>query len=257
MNGDDLLNELAKRKREDGASAADDARWEKLSRGELSPAEDAELRAQAAKDPEAALLYEAYRPLSTAVKEAIVARIVSPPATKVVPLRPWRRVAVIALPLAAAAAFLVWTNRPRSEPIASLDTGVPTYALEAAGGDRTQRSAHEPATGPIVLQRDSTLDLVLRPSTPSSTPVTVRAFLVQGNDAHAWTPPMQRSADGAVRVVGAAAALGVGAGTWDVVFALGSAGAVPTDPHVISTALGAPANGRSWQLLAARVTVAN
>ena len=66
---------------------------------------------------------------------------------------------------------------------------------------------------------------------------------------------MQRSADGAVRVVGAVAALGIGAGTWDVVFALGSAGVVPTDPRVIVSALGSPANSRSWQLLSARVTV--
>ena len=166
MNGDDLLNELVKRKREDDSSAADDPRWEKLSRGELTAAEDAELRAQAVKDPEVALLYDAYRPLSTAAKAAIVARIASPSAAKLVPLRPRRLIAVIALPLAAAAAFLVWTTRPQSEPVASLDTHFPTYALEAAGGDRAQRSAHEPATGPIVLQRDSMLESRAPPLDP-------------------------------------------------------------------------------------------
>ena len=108
-----------------------------------------------------------------------------------------------------------------------------------------------------MLQRDSMLDLVLRPSIRSTTPVTVRAFLVQAGqgDARAWSPPLQRSADGAVRVAGTAGALGIGAGSWEVVFAIGSADAVPDDPRVVAAALGAPSGGRSWQLLSARVTV--
>lgn len=253
MNSDDLLNELAKRKREEDSSA-DNPRWEKLARGDLSPAEEAELRTLAAKNPEVALLYEAYRPLSAEAKEKIVARIANPAGAKLIPLRPWRRIAVIALPLAAAAAFVVWTSRPASTPVASLDVRVPTYALEVSGGDWAQRST-QAATGPITLQRDSRLELVLRPATPSSTPVTVRGFLVQGNDVRTWAPSMQRSADGPVRVVGTADTLGLGVGTWDVVFAIGSAEAVPTNPHVVATALGSPSNGRSWQLLRTRVTV--
>jgi hypothetical protein len=264
MNGDDLLTELAKQRREDDSSA--DPRWERLARGELSPAEDAELRAQAERDPEVALLYEAYRPLSADVKAKIVAHITSPATSQVtteakqskgnvVSLRTWRRVAVIALPLAAAAAFLVWTNRPQPDVTASLDARYPTYALEASGGDRAQRSTHDTPAGPITLQRGSTLDLVLRPSTPSGAPVTVRAFLVQGADARAWTPPMQRSPDGAVRIAGSVGDLGIAAGTWDVVLAVGGADAVPTDPHVIATALGSPRTRLAWQLLTTRVTV--
>jgi hypothetical protein len=250
MNGDDLLTQLAKAKREEDASA-DDPRWEKLARGELSAAEDAELRARAETEPEVALLYEAYRPLSAQVKERIAARIASAPKSSVVVLRPWRRIAVIVLPLAAAAAFVVAARRPQPE----LDARSPSYTLEASRGDRAQRSAHETAPGPIALQRDSTLELVLRPSTPSSVPVTVRAFLVQGEDARAWSPPIQRSADGAARIAGKASELGLQSGTWDLAFALGNADAVPSDPSAIARALRAPSSAHRWQLLTTRVTV--
>jgi hypothetical protein len=257
MSPDDLLGDLARAEREEQASA--DPRWEKLARGELSPSEVAKIRAEAEQDPEVALLFEAYRPLSDATKAQIAERVlprgVKSSATGARVL-PWRRAAWVALPLAAAAGLAVWIGRSSPEPVAMTTAGAPDYVLSVTGGDRAQRSNAPRGAGLVELQGDSKLELVVRPSAPVSGPVTVRAFLVQGGVARAWAPRMDHSSDGVVRVTGTAAELLGGApGTWDVAFAVGPADSVPADPAVIAAALGADAASRPYQLLVTRVRV--
>ena len=108
---------------------------ERLARGELSAGEDEALRARAAADPEAATLYEAYRPLSGEVTARLVERateaLAAPEKIGRGRVLPWRRVALaVAGPLAAAAALALVLHRP-VEPAAS---PLPAYALAVTGG---------------------------------------------------------------------------------------------------------------------------
>jgi hypothetical protein len=255
MNSDDLLGALGRVAREE--AEAEDPRWERLARGELTAAEEAELRKQAETDPEIAMRYEAYRPLDREARERIVARLSGAGGGgRVVPIRAWRRIAAVALPLAAAAAVVIWVERRGTEPptLASNDV-VPAYSLAATGGDRPARSGDTPAAGgPLDLHRESRLEIVLRPATAAPDGVAVRTFLVKDGAARPWSPAVQRSGDGALRVAGAAGALlGVPAGTWDLAFAVGREATLPSDPGAVAAAVANPGAPRAWQLLVQRV----
>jgi hypothetical protein len=163
----------------------------------------------------------------------------------------------VALPLAAAAAVAIGVGRRGGEqaPIASLDAPLPGYSLVVRGGDRSSRSADAPpASGPVEVHRDSHLELVLRPATSVTAGIGVRAFLVQDGVARTWNAPLQRSAGGAVRVAGAAGQLlDVPAGTWDLAFAVGREGSLPSDPGAVARAVADRAAPHPWQLLVQRV----
>jgi len=253
VEGDDLLQDLGRHVRSEANPApADDPVWERLARGELSPSEDARLRERAAGDPELAALYEAYRPLDGAARQQIAARVEAG-------LRPsrgavWRRAALIAAPLAAAAAVLLVVSVRMRQPAQPLAL-IPQYALALSGGDRATRSGTPDDSGPVELHRGSHLEIVLRPATAVSHPVTVRAFLLQGADARPWDVAMERSADGAVRIAGQADALlaGVPAGSWDLVFTVGPEGTAAPDPGDVTRATHGYGPAHAWQLLATRV----
>jgi hypothetical protein len=253
VEGDDLLQHLGRHVRSEASpDPADDPVWERLARGELSPSEDALLRERAAGDPQVAALYEAYCPLDGAVRKRIAARVEAG-------LRPsrgpvWRRVALIAAPLAAAAAVLLVVSvrmRQPAEPLAL----IPQYALALSGGDRATRSGAPDDSGPVELHRGSNLEIVLRPSTAVSHPVMVRAFLLQGAEARPWDVPMDRSADGAVRIAGQAGALLAGAapGSWDLVFTVGPEGSATPDAADVARAAHGDGGAHAWQLLVTRV----
>ncbi len=253
MEGDDLLQQLGHHVRSERDPApADDPVWERLARGELLPSEDALLRERAAADPEIARLYEAFRPLDDSARRRIAARVVAG-------LRPprviaWRRAALLAGPLAAAAAVVLVVSvrlRQPAQPLAP----VPEYSLALSGGDRPTRSATPGPIGPVELHRSSSLEIVLRPATAVSGPVAVRAFLMQGPDARRWDVAMDRSADGAVRIAGEAGALlaGVPAGSWDLVFTVGPEGSAAPDPGDVARALHGEGGAHPWQLLDARI----
>jgi hypothetical protein len=251
MEADDLLGQLGRHVREEDAGATDaDPIWERLARGELSEAEDAQLRARAGADPEVAALYEAYRPLATELKERLVQQATSE-LSRPAPARvlPWRRVAfAVAAPLAAAAAAaLVLALRRPVEPVTA---PLPAYALAFTGGDRATRSGEVHDDGPIELQPGSRMEIVLRPSTAVAGAVVVKAFLVQGGEAHAWAVPMDRSSDGAVRISGEAGPLlGVPAGSWDLAFVVGRDGALIVDAAEVARAARGEAGAHPWQLL--------
>jgi hypothetical protein len=263
MKPDDVLRELGQIARDERVDGERDPRWQRLASGELSAEEDAALRRAAEADPELAELYEAYRPLGADVKATIAARVTPLVAradvarTGVVRRGPWRVAALVAIPLAAAAAVAIWlsTSRRDDAKVAVVESPAPDYALTVTGGDRVLRgsSALSP-DAPAELRADSRLEIVLRPSGAVTSPPIVRAFLVQNGESRAWDPPMQRSADGAARVAGAAGdLLGGGAGTFDLVFAIGRADDVPADPKTIARALEDRGASRRWQLLVARV----
>jgi hypothetical protein len=259
VEADDLLQQLGRHVRGDAeppsaGHPSDDAAWEKLARGELAPDEQARLRERAASDPETARLWEAFRPLDEAVKERIAARVEMVRRGRVVV---WRRAALIAAPLAAAALVALALRLPRSawsDPLAM----VPEYSLDVAGGDQGTRSA-APArnpSAPIELHAGSSLEIVLRPATAVQHPVVVRAFLVQGASARPWDVPMERSPDGAVRIAGEAGTLlRVPPGSWDLVFTVSPEGAAPPDPDAVARAAHGERGTPPWRLLNTPVRV--
>src|SRR5690349_16027096 len=91
MSEDELLHTL-------GNLARFDERWDRLAAGTLTSAEEAELRALAADDPEAREAFEAFRPLGTEFLATVQAAIEKP-------------VAVAANPAAPAAKVLAFERR--------------------------------------------------------------------------------------------------------------------------------------------------
>lgn len=255
MTGDDdLLRLMGKHARAASPAAQDDDPiWEKLARGELTPAEDAALRNRAAGDPQIATRYEAYRPLQPALKARIAARAAEAMAPQPRVLL-FRRVATVAAPLAAAAVLVLVLARPwgthRAAPL-------PTYAFELSGGDAVTRSGTPGATTPRTpeLRRSSHVEIVLRPATAVSVPVVVRAFLVRGEEVHAIDLPVERASDGAVRVQGDAGTLfgDVAPGTWDLALTVAPEGTSPPAAADVLRVLRGSAAPQDWQLVDRRI----
>jgi hypothetical protein len=101
----------------------------------------------------------------------------------------------------------------------------------------------------------SLLDLVLRPELAVKEPVEVRAFLLRQGEARAWTPPMERSDDGAVRIRGPVEALlSVPPGEWTLAIAVGRPGTLPVDPGELRSWVeeGRTPEAGPWRLLTRR-----
>jgi ferric-dicitrate binding protein FerR (iron transport regulator) len=256
---DKLLLELGRVARERQQAEAHDERWESLTQGTLSEADRKELERLAQEDPAAGEAYEAFKPLDSAARDRITARLerelsaeapkeALPPA-QVVPLAPRRRLRMavpgVAALAAAAAVFLLVS--PRGGP------PLPGYTLSLSSEQEVRSGAPEaevPRLGP-----GSLIDLILRPEQAVAEPVEVRAFLLRPGEARAWTPPMERSAEGAVRIHGSVESLlSIPPGEWTLAIAVGRPGTLPTDPGELRPLVEegrAPAAG-SWRLLTRR-----
>lgn len=232
---DKLLLELGRVARERRQAEGHDERWESLTAGTLSEADRKELERLAQEDSAAGEAYEAFRPLDAAARERMTARLEqelaaapvkedSPPA-RVLPLAPRRRLRTVVPTLAAmaaAAAVLLMVSTRKGPPL-------PGYTLSFSSEQAVRGGAPEqevPRLGP-----GSLLELLLRPEQAVKEPVEVRAFLLRQGEARAWTPPMERSADGAVRIRGPVEALlSVPPGEWTLVITVGRPGTLPEDP---------------------------
>jgi hypothetical protein len=125
--------------------------------------------------------------------------------------------------LVAAAAMALLLLRP------SPPRELPTYEVAILAGDQDRRGeAPRPAGGVLVLRPDSRFELVLRPDAKLDAPVGVRAFLLRGAEAHEWTPPLDVSPAGTVRIRGRAGALlGEQRGRLRILLAVGRRDALP------------------------------
>ncbi len=249
------LEQVAQRVREQNAAdALEDPIWQRLSRGELDADEDAALRARAAADPAMAERYEAFRPLGPDLQQRLVAQASLELASKT-PARGavLRRVSFGAAVALAAAASLLLVLRRSASP-ADTDP-LPVYALSLTGGERSTRSDTAPPPAvPIELHGGSQLEIVLRPATAVTGPVSVEAFTVRDGQARPWTVPMSRSADGAVRISGdARALLGPATGEVGLAFVVERAGAPPVDPADVVRAAGGGLGVRGRQVIERRV----
>jgi len=206
MNDELWLRELAQVNGEMEAEERDrlDDRWDRLSRGELSPEEESELRALAGTSEEAREAWEAFRPLGADFQARVVQSIQSeitaakPPA-KLLPFQ--RRSSLIArwtaaAALAAAALFL-FLRSPASLPT------LPAYTATLSRGDQTFRGGTGPSTGLSVFSPGSVLTLDASPEQPVTGPVEARAFLARGGEIGPWEPePPLEIANGVVRLRG-------------------------------------------------------
>ncbi len=191
---DELLSELGRRERE---AQKIPEKWRALAEGRASNAEVEGLRAAAANDPKAALLWERFRPLDASTDAAITALLLSKVKKK--DSRPRRILAVLAL--AAAIAFAV-VMYPR-------DSSIPAYRLEANAGDSDTRGST--AAGSIlsvpVYRQGSALTLVLRPGSAVDKDVVVETYYEHGGLEERWNVPLTIAESGAIRVDGRVAEL--------------------------------------------------
>jgi len=174
-------------------------------------------------------------PLDAAADERIAKAIVGKPQLRAIEGGQPKNV-IVPFAFAAAAAialFFLWP-RERSE--------LPLYAFELSGNVAEVR-----ADGPKVveqratLHRDATLQIVLRPASPVAAKINAAAVLVRDGRAQPWSPPIEISSDGAVRIVGPVRTLLPDTNApWEIIVAIGPT--VPTD--VAAAAANPPAGVR-------------
>lgn len=247
MSNDDLwLRELAQVNREQQADEEGrlDERWDRLSRGELSPEEDAELRALAEASEEARAAYEAFRPLGPAFHAGVVQAVreqgFSPPA-KLLSFR--RRLAgwsaVAALATAASVVLLL-------RPLAPL----PDYSLEVSGGVRASRDLAE---APVLAPGDR-FQVIVRPATEVSRGSKLAALCILARDRELRPLEVRNQIDptGAVKMEGS---LGrdLPPGPWTLWAVVGRPGKLP-DPAALQ-GLSAETRERNWVAVGTKVLV--
>ncbi|HSG40919.1 MAG TPA: hypothetical protein VLE27_14870 [Thermoanaerobaculia bacterium] len=183
MSVDPWIRELADVNREKQAEEHSrlDGRWDRLSGGDLSPEEEAELLALAESSGEGRAAYEAFRPLGpefhAQVAKTLRDRGLVPEAStakrKLLPFR--KRTARFAGwgSLAAVAAILLVTVLRPPAPL-------PSYTASLEGGLRTSRGSESGTVGPFVEGSLLTFDAV--PDQAVTGPVEARGFAACGKE---------------------------------------------------------------------------
>ncbi len=193
----DVAREQHELEREDPKLAA----WQK---GELSPEEAASLDL----DPLDRALFQ---PVSAAKKAELAQKVIAPQ-NKVVRLIRWPWITALAASIMFAAIFL---RSPDHETL-------PPYTLSISSGAMDSRS--EQITALPVFERDTTLQLILRPDRATTSAPGHRAFLVRGDRWMPWAPPASIDPSGAILVEGQTSELlAVEPGEWTIVFVLAPA----------------------------------
>ena len=247
MTEDEILRAAGEIER--GRDILADPRWQALVEGTLGAADRAELEALASRSKEGRLALEAYRPLDATDQAELVDRLLVASPARVIPLRP-RRKALATLftigSLAAAAALFVML--PRRDPGV-----IPEYEV-AMAGEQTRRGPAAPDGAVRVFGAGSDVELVLRPAVAAKGPLAARGFLSRDGRVQAWAPPIEVSADGAVRIAGTYETVfrGIAPGAVDLVLVVGRPGLIPPDATLIEVTqrgLSSDPHERSWQLV--------
>jgi hypothetical protein len=240
MKDEALLCQVAEAMREH--DFLDDPRWARLSAGELSDSELAQLRRDMAAlaDVPPEKVQAAFEMLTQPAPEfqgRIESRFL-----RAGPARPTRLAQlfrlgpIVGLAAATAVALIVvlWPTASRSD--------LPAYELSFDAGDRQIRSAAPgPDAGPAVLGRGSLLNLRLRPTTRPGDPSSIGlvAFVCGDTDSRRLELPHRISESGVLVVEGVVAELlPVAAGAYRlllVVVRKDMAGRIPEAPEAILT----------------------
>jgi hypothetical protein len=203
---------------------------ERLARGEKVREEEL-----AGIDPDVIAMF---RPLSNEAESRIAERI-APKKTNV------RRVdfrKYVPL-LAAAAAVLLFFVWPRHR-----DGELPGYTFELSGNVAEVRSGDPTVVeARAKVHENATLEIVLRPKEKVTGPIAVHCTLVRDGKPRAWTPPMQISSEGSVRISGPVKELFPDvAAPWEILVAIGPESALPPAGTLFTT-------GSGYRLMRGRV----
>ncbi len=201
---DDPVSALARLARE--RPPEPDPAWDALTRGELDPTAQTELRAR----PEAAALGPLFEPLGEPFADALAARVSAAsgrtadpsetpdasPVAEVIPFVPRSRARwAVGVGLALAAAVGVALLVPGGESGA-----LPAYTIEVSGGDQGMRGT--PELGVPHVSVGSRLALLARPAVSVDGPVVAEAVIRPdvGGAAIPWPGTVEVSPGGAVRL---------------------------------------------------------
>jgi hypothetical protein len=264
MNDDAWSHELARMAREEQEAerARLDDRWDRLSAGDLTAEEEAELRALAAESEEGRAAYEAFRPLGPDFQARVVqalqaqkaAETPAPPAAvgEEPPAGPTRKILSFprgrarrisgwsAVAAAAAAVLVVVLHRPPPP--------LPGYRVELVGGYPAQRGPAAPP--PAVFALGSPFELTLRPDTAVVGKVAVLGCLEGGGTSRPWKAPLTITDERLVKVAGTVGPeVALAPGDWTLRFAVGRPGDLPDGPSACAEIARGPRRGRDWVVL--------
>jgi hypothetical protein len=261
MNDDDdiWLRELARvaQEEEDAGQARLDERWDRLSAGELSPEEEAELRALAAASAEGREAYEAFRPLGPEFQAGVVRALQAqsaPPEPVILkePGKPARvlpfrgraaRLGAWVAAAAAVAASLFLLRAPATLP------PLPAYGPpELSGGVQEMRGEEN---GPRTFSAGDPFEVILRPETAVSGDVAVQFFLAQGAELRPWPAPIAAiSPDGVVSFAGTLGReVRIPPGDWTLRAVVGRPGKLPGAAELRAHLARGGARAPDWVIL--------
>jgi hypothetical protein len=245
MSDDDRwLRELAQVNREEDTEDRSrlDERWDRLSGGELSPEEEAEMRALAETSEEAREAYEAFRPLGPDFQASVV-QAIQEQARPSVPAKlltfPSRtHIAGWSTAMAAAAALLVVFARPPAP--------LPNYQMEISGVSPLRGEENGTAEVPIFVP-GGLCKLGLRPETAASPRIgelEARCFLARDQELRTLEVRSQFDPGGAVKMEGTLPS-DLQPGGWTLWAVVGRRGKLP-DAADLRSATKAPVRRRDW-----------
>lgn len=251
MSDDLWLKELAqvKRDEEDEERSRLDERWDRLSAGELSPEEEAELRALAETSEEAREAYEAFRPLGPDFHARVVSAIraeqkPAAPPPRVLPFRPARLGGWLTA-AAAAAAVLVILLRPPAP--------LPDYAPpDVSGGTKAMRG-EERQTAPFAP--GDPIHVVLRPETEVSKAgdLEARCVIIRDSEVRVLKASSQADPGGSVKMDGNLDA-DLAAGVWTLWTVVGRPGKLP-EPAELRTLPAVEVRRDDWTAVPMKIRI--
>jgi hypothetical protein len=164
--------------------------------------------------------------------------------------RPRRNaIALLLVPSAAVAAGALVLFRLHFQP-----PNVPRYQATVTRDVDAAAGAGGPADEQT-LRRESRFEVELRPQSPVTGAVGARAFLLRGDEVHAWDPPFSVGLEGTVRLSGRVDELfeGVPRGRWEVAIAVGRPEVLPTAPRDVLSRRNDDPVLAGWHLVRTRV----
>ncbi len=225
-----------------------DERWDRLSHGELSPEEDAELRALAETSEEAHAAYEAFRPLGPEFHARIVQKILpKPPFWKrlaallpfPLPFRQWRFAGWSAASALATAAIVVMRLWPPLPPL-------PEYSMDDITKNVSAMRGEESLGVPVLAPGDG-FTVIVRPATgvSSGSELEARCFLARGRDRQSLKVQPEIYPNGLVTIK---ASLGsdIPPGTWTLWAVVGRPDKLPDPAALLDLHPGTRVRQRDW-----------